>query len=339
MSPVLARRRFLALFCALAALVFPAGTARAQDVKPVERIAFGSCNRPWHDQSLWRQVLANKPGVWVWLGDDVYANDNDVEDLRAKFAMARRNPEYAAVLRACTVLGTWDDHDFGMTDGGKNYAHKAESQRLLLDFLDVPADSPRRAQEGVYSSATFGPPGKRLKIILLDERYFRDEPGPDADMLGESQWRWLEAQLAGSDADVHLIGSGNQVLSSEHRYEKWADYPKSKARLFELLRKTAPRRVVLLSGDRHFGEISKMDDPALGPVFDITSSGMTHFAEPAWKNLWHDFASELNRFRVGKGYAGYNFGLVTIDWSQPRPVITLQVRDSANTARCEAVLR
>jgi alkaline phosphatase D len=237
------------------------------------------------------------------------------------------------------VVGTWDDHDYGQRDGGKDYAHKAESQRLLLDFLDVPKDDARRSQEGVYSSATFGPPGKRVKIVLLDGRYFRDEPGPDADILGEKQWRWLEGQLAGSDAQVHIIGSGNQVIACGHKYEKWADYPKARARLFALLHKTKPRHVVLLSGDRHFGEISKLDDAALGAVHDITSSGMTHYAEPTVQNLWHDFANEPNSHRVGKGFAGCNFGLLTIDWSQTEPAVTLQVRDDKNAVRCEAVVR
>ena len=33
-------------------------------------------------------------------------------------------------------------------------------------------------------------------------------PDPAGDMLGETQWQWLEQQLTHSDADMHIIGSG-----------------------------------------------------------------------------------------------------------------------------------
>src|SRR3546814_12003861 len=42
------------------------------------------------------------------------------------------------------VLATWDDHDFGGNNAGANYPMKVESQRLFLEFLDEPKESPRR---------------------------------------------------------------------------------------------------------------------------------------------------------------------------------------------------
>jgi alkaline phosphatase D len=332
MTTLPARRAFLIAICALAALAFSSTATHAGEAKVVSRIAFGSCNQARLPQTLWRQVLANKPGVWVWIGDIVYGADGDPADLRAQYALQKSNADYAAVLRSCAVVGTWDDHDYGLNNGGKTYAHKAEGKRLLLDFLDAPMDDPRRGRDGVYVAATFGPPDKRVKIILLDERWFRDEPGPDADMLGEAQWRWLEQQFTDSDAQVHVIGSGSQVIPRQHKYEKWADYPKARERLFALLRRTRPRHPVILSGDRHFGEISRMDNAEGGPLYDITSSGMTHCAPP-------EIANEPNEFRVGQAFAGYNFGLLLIDWSQPEPSVTMQVRDDKNAIRCEAVAR
>ncbi|KAI4366238.1 hypothetical protein MLD38_022136 [Melastoma candidum] len=40
--------------------------------------------------------------------------------------------------------------------------------------VDEPIESPRRKQEGVYMSYTFGPSGRQVKVILLDTRYHRD---------------------------------------------------------------------------------------------------------------------------------------------------------------------
>lgn len=41
------------------------------------------------------------------------------------------------------VIGTWDDHDYGLNDAGKEFSRKVTNQRLLLDFLGEPQDSPR----------------------------------------------------------------------------------------------------------------------------------------------------------------------------------------------------
>jgi alkaline phosphatase D len=94
----------------------------------------------------------------------------------------------------------------------------------------------------VYSSHTFGDdPERQVKVILLDTRYFRDSyvipgiggtslpyaaliaaavrfacglvglgSGHRGDILGEEQWRWLEAQLEGSESSVHLLVSSIQ---------------------------------------------------------------------------------------------------------------------------------
>ena len=72
------------------------------------------------------------------------------------------------------MLGIWDDHDYGTSNGGSDNPRKREVQKLLLDFLDEPAASPRRTQEGVYASYTFGPPGRQMKVILLDVRFHRE---------------------------------------------------------------------------------------------------------------------------------------------------------------------
>jgi len=222
----------------------------------------------------------------------------------------------------------------GVSDGGSKNPNKVQCQKLLLDFLDEPADSRRRQQHGVFASYTFGPPGKRLKIILLDGRYYRESPGATADILGFEQWQWLERQLSESDADVHLIGSGIQVIAEEHPYEKWADFPRARQRLFDLIAKTRARNVIFLSGDRHLGEISRFDGSgASQPIYDITSSGLTHHAT---NNLFHNFNRETNRFRVGSNFVDLNFGLVQFDWNTMPATAALQVRDVNNTVRAEA---
>ena len=319
---------FLLLFLVAASIT------QAQDAGPaLQHIAFGSCNRDYKPQPLWKPIVECKPDLWIWLGDIVYGEADNLPDLARKYHHEKKHPGYKALLDQCRVIGVWDDNDYGVSDGGKNNANKIEAQRLLLDFLDEPADSPRRSQAGVYAAYTFGPPGKRIKVILLDGRYYRERPGSKSDMLGEQQWQWLEQQLTNSDADVHIIGSGIQVIASEHPYEKWADFPKSRQRLFDLLAKTKPSNVLFISGDRHLGEISKTTDPRIPQtIYDITSSGMTHHATNSW---FYNFQRETNHSRCGQNFVDLNFGLLLFDWDAPTPVVTLQIRDAANTVRVE----
>ena len=52
------------------------------------------------------------------------------------------------------MIGIWDDHDYGVNDGGKSFKYRLQSQKLFLDFLDEPIDSVRRQREGEMMSGT-----------------------------------------------------------------------------------------------------------------------------------------------------------------------------------------
>ena len=314
---------------AFLALALGVATALCQEVvqeQPLARIAFGSCNKDDHPQPLWKPILDAKPDLWIWLGDIVYARKGDVTDLARRYQALKAQPEYDALRKQTKVLGVYDDNDFMPGSG------KAESQRLLLDFLDEPAESLRRGQAGAQASYTFGPAGRQVKIILLDERFHRDTEG--GDMLGAEQWAWLEQQLTASSADVHLIGSGIQVLATEHPYDKWADFTGARRRLLDLIARTQPRNLIFLSGDRHLGEISRLSEPRFPqPLYDITSSGMTHHAKDWW--FRKNFSQEPNQYRRGSNFLGLNFGVVEFNWETSPATASLQIRSTENAVRIE----
>lgn len=330
---------FFLLFGLLIAARFQApGVVNERVVGPtLTRIAFGSCNRQDEKQPLWPFIVQNQPQLWIWLGDNIYGDTQDMTVMKQKYELAKNDPGYRQLLATCPVIGIWDDHDFGVNDVGKEYAKKDESQQLMLEFLDEPADSPRWKREGTYGSYEYGEKGKQVKVILLDSRYFRDElkkqqqpdgtmvnePNPNGDILGEAQWKWLEQQLTNSPARIHLIGCGIQILPEEHVFEKWANFPKARQRLLNLIQKTQARGIILLSGDRHVAEISKMPLPGYpNPLYEVTSSGLTH--------TWSKPRDEPNRFRVDSLVAKLNFGVLLIDWNAQPLTVNLQVRGENN---------
>jgi alkaline phosphatase D len=284
----------------------------------VTRIAFGSCYRETKPAPVFEAITATKPEWFIWLGDNVYGDTDDMAVMRAKYQVATELPGYAALRASCRVIGTWDDHDYGKNDAGNDYPMRRESQRELLDFLGEPADSPRRQQEGVYWSYDQGPEGKKVRFILLDTRYHRDPLGSDGSVLGEAQWKWLESQLVGSPAQVHVIASSIQVLPTGHRFEKWANFPKERARLLALLARKDLPPVVLLSGDRHLGEISVDRESCGYPLHEITSSSLNQGGGGS--------DDEPNDLRLGPNFRAVNFGTLSIDWSRTAPVVTAALR-------------
>ena len=340
-----------ALIVITATLLF-AGCSAFEDAEPamdpvhsnvvLDRIAFGSCNNQNEAQPLWSNILQHDPDLWVWLGDNIYADTRDMSAMAEKYAAQRDNANYQQLVSATRVVGTWDDHDYGRNDAGRFYAKRDSSQQLFLDFMGVPADHPRRDRAGVYSAHTYGSPGRRVKVILLDTRYHRDslaaapepdrryQPRPNARLLGEEQWAWLESQLRNSDAQIHLIGSSIQVIPEQHGWEKWANLPQARERLFRTLRATQAPGIILLSGDRHMAELSRRDDVLDYPLYEVTSSGLTH--------SWGGVGSEPNRHRVDSMFTRINYGLLQIDWDAQPATITIQVRGEDDQVAIEETI-
>ncbi len=329
----------------LAALVAGCGPAPGDEPsgdspQPLDVIAFGSCARQDQPQPVWDRIIAEQPDLFLFIGDNIYGDTEDMAVMREKYTQLAEKPGYQRLQQVCPVLATWDDHDYGVNDGGVEYPAKVASQQEFLRFFREPEDSPRR-REGIYDARLFGPEGKRVQVILLDTRYFRSplqpwpegerktrgpyrpSDDPDATVLGAAQWEWLETQLR-QTAQLRIIASSIQVIPEEHGWEGWANFPRERERLFALIRDIGANGVVFISGDRHHGEISRLAaDEARGigyPLYDITSSGLNQSSTGE--------VDEPNRHRVSPAAArGTNYGILAVDWSQDDPALRLQVHD------------
>lgn len=298
----------------------------------ITRIAFGSCNRQNRPQPLWQPIVSDNPDLWIWMGDNIYGDSPNMDTLRAKYAMQDQVADYQNLKRTSKIIGIWDDHDYGINDGGKFFAQKATSQQLMLDFLDVPQDAPERKREGAYAAHLFGKGENLVKVILLDARYHRDtlmridrvyQPNVDGQILGEEQWKWLENELKTSSAKVNLIVSGIQFLPTQHAYEKWANFPQERERLLSLIAASGANTPILLSGDRHIAELMKLTDERFPDgIYEITASGLTH--------TWSTISEEPNRYRIGDLIAKLNYGLAEIDWKNQE--IAFQIKGEAGAS-------
>ncbi|MEN9699422.1 MAG: hypothetical protein RLZZ301_620 [Bacteroidota bacterium] len=267
---------------------------------------FGSCQHQEKPLNLLKTVANLQPDAFIYLGDNIYADTYDSVKLQQKYQQLAANPDFQALQKSTTIYATWDDHDYGVNDVGKYYPLKEASKRIFLTFFKEPARSNRWKHEGIYTVNYLKYKRIRIQLIVLDTRTFRSDlrlfnattdvkdssfhyqldyvPNAtcDSSFLGEAQWAWLEKTLK-KRADLRIVCSSTQLAHSYNGYESWNNFPCEKERFFNVLQQTKAKGVVVISGDVHYAELSKVTHPGNYPLYDLTSSGITqswHFATP-----------------------------------------------------------
>jgi alkaline phosphatase D len=283
-------------------------------------------------------AAAAAPDLFVFLGDNIYGDTDDMAVLQQKYEELAGAPEFQRLRAAVPAIATWDDHDYGRNDAGSEYPYKSESKQVFLDFWQEPADSPRRSREGIYTSYLFNEPGGMLQVVLLDTRWFRDPLDPNDDpqqykhdykptadtsrtILGEAQWAWLEGELT-QPADVRIIATSIQLGHEYNGWESWTNMPHERQRMIDLVRATGAEATIFISGDVHWGELSRLETEGY-PLYDLTSSGITE--------EWPEIDENMNR--IGQPVAENHFGFVDIAWGEDDDVITFGLVDVSGVER------
>ena len=71
--------------------------------------------------------------------DDVGTSAKHIE---YKFSTTKEGAAgYPDLMKQTRIIGVWDDHDFGINDGGREFKLKDQNRDLWLDFIDEPKDS------------------------------------------------------------------------------------------------------------------------------------------------------------------------------------------------------
>ena len=71
---------------------------------------------------LWAPIISNDPDLFIWGGDIIYSDTEDMKFMK-KLQQMKNDSLYPA-LEKSSCLGTWDDHDYGLNDGGANYTQE-----------------------------------------------------------------------------------------------------------------------------------------------------------------------------------------------------------------------
>lgn len=341
----------------LLVLSFMAAGVRAQEPKlpptpapqinpMISKIALGSCSSQNRPMPLLRTVVEWEPELFVYLGDNIYGDTRDMAELQSRYDKLARKVDFLALRAQMPVIATWDDHDYGENDAGQEFPFKAESKEIFLNFWNEPDPSPRREHPGIYTSYLFedNANGKRLQVILLDTRSFRDplvrneltswknDYRPDSSgtktLLGTTQWEWLRERLS-EPADLRIIGTSIQFGHQHNGWESWTNFPHELHRMIDLIKDCKANGVVFISGDVHWGELSILKPPGCYPLYDLTASGINQ----EWDEV------EPNQNRVGQACMDHHFGMIEIDWTQEDPHVSLRIHDFSGRARVNKAIR
>jgi len=284
------------------------------------KIGFGSCLKQNKDMPIFEAIKSDSFDLFLMLGDNVYG-DSQTEDLKElKSAYKKQKENFNNMGLNLPFEAIWDDHDYGLNDGGKNYPFKEQAKELFLDFWDIPLDDVRRSRKGLYYDLLKSADEKDIHIIFLDTRTFRDKlmptddrgaPGkeryiPNLDrsltMLGEDQWNWLRKKLA-EPSDYKIIVTSIQFLAIGHGWESWDNLPHERERLMNMIDNSGLDNIVVLSGDRHRGGLYQLKTNNGKIITEITSSSLNS----AFPN-----SEEAGPLRIGGTFVDENYGALYI---------------------------
>jgi len=248
------------------------------------KIAFAACMRreSFPEQTVWSDVLAADPDCLLLLGNQIYMDHGlpivsseppgtprEYGLVKFRQIMERKyraqwdEPHFRQLVDAMRGKGglfaTWGEHDFAW-DGARGKAVPGETRQVSRKLFNRWVYG-HEVDAEIYRYVEF----PLARIIMLDTRYYAEAPGPQAELLGEAQWRFLEKALH-HDRAYTVVCSG---LTLDAGTENWSAYAAEYARLRELL--TLRQNVIFLSGDIHENRFKRHNGPSV--LYEATSSG------------------------------------------------------------------
>ena len=299
-------------------------TIKVMDVSGEElTFALGSCLHQDEPQPIWNAIQEENLDGFIFLGDNVYGDSPSYKLEKMARSYNKQKSNFPSWLNEIEILKIWDDHDYGKNDGGSEYQLKEKAQDLFLEFWNIPANDIRHSRDGIYFDLFKKFDDLNIHIIGLDTRYFRSELkteliglkkhykeniSKDATVLGQAQWKWLE-DLFQQDADLVILLTSIQLLATEHRFEKWSNFPLERNKLLNMIQSSG-KQVVVISGDRHRGGIYKFEN-----LYELTASSMNKPVK----------GYETDSLLIGKTYPQENYGIISVNSKTAE--ITLKLKD------------
>ena len=265
------------------------------------RLVVASCMSDFYTKQfkIWDQVVAKNPEYLLLIGDNVYADSATKETSQAtnpeilwnRYVDTRQRLPLFFEEKLIPTHGVWDDHDYGLNNGGQFFTYREESKEIFdAFFAQSIAEEDWSRGYGVGGLLTLGD----FNLYFLDSRSFRSKDY-EGKHLGLDQNAWFISKIREENAPS-LIIKGDQFFGGYHKYESFEGRHPEDFKDFLSHLKLIPTPMVFVSGDRHLSELMQFPRGLLGkPSFEITSSPIHSAVYPPdedSKNPWRVVATE-----------------------------------------------
>lgn len=265
--------------------------------------------------TLAKAMMANaQPHFMLWLGDNIYFRETDLESpwaMNARYRQQRSLPELQPLLQATAHYALWDDHDYGSNDANRSFVFKDASIELFQRYWANPGYG-LKALPGIFTQFSL----LDADFFLLDDRFYRTADktleenketnwlqelkdlalgsnqwtrllgrrymggelgwlGETKAMFGAAQLDWLKQALINSTAPFKIVASGSQLLNDANTREGWQNFRNEREPFLEWLTQQKIAGVIFLSGDRHHTELIKRKRKDGYPLHELTCSPLT----------------------------------------------------------------
>lgn len=265
----------------------------------------GICRDDRDGFPIFPRILAERPDVFVGLGDMIYADDvchpvgplgnaqvpgefgpaTDLDGFRAHWRYAREDEAFRVLLATTPYVAVWDDHEVVNDAGPHHDTRTAPPYRTHVPLLPLAHRAffewnPLAEAQPLHRRLRWG---RHLELFVLDTRQYRDpnlapDDGPEPKtLLGVGQRRWLEHVVTGSDATWKVIASSVPISiptgSLETGRDGWADFGQDGGFERELLgileqfRDRGVRNLLWITADVHFAAAFRYRPFAEDPKF------------------------------------------------------------------------
>lgn len=267
------------------------------------------------DQPIWAAVRGVSPDVFLFLGDNHFANTSNLTTLRQYYRHTRSRGLRSVLQHEASILSIWDDLDYTGSGDDGNATGKQFSLQAFSEYWANPSYG-LAVTPGIFSLHSY----RDVDLFMIDDRYYR---GLDDSITGDAQEQWLFDALSASTATFKLIASGSQFTLNGSA-QSWGAFPAAQQRLMQHIADEVITGVVLLSGDIRRSEFRTLPAVKGGyPIPELTSSAM---ANPSFANCPPDSSELINCF-TGTNY----FMGLEIDTSAVDPALVATVYDVNGT--------
>jgi len=212
---------------------------------------------------------------------------NTLEGWRNRHEYYLMDPDLRKARAALPWICIWDNHD---QDCGGNYACTfTGGNKAYLEWLPVRVPDSTQMLN-LYRTINYGNLADIIMADVLMYRHTDTLPNGEYNMMGNSQFNWLEQELTNSTAKWKIVAQQRMIggwytngipawvlamlpnAGAIFDDGSWDGFPASKARLFNFVRTHFIDNMIVLSGDAHVSIAQDLiEDPFNTSMYDAES--------------------------------------------------------------------